>query len=367
MLKLLRKPKRVSPIGLDVGATGVRAAQVAREGNRLVVRAAAAFSYRPGAAPASVSEEARRELIRRVMSQGAFQGRSIITMPRADALSFHPVRLPESLLAAAGPDVHQALVFEVQRSSDTESGSLVARHWPTPDTPAHPENALAVAAAERDVHVALDDARSAKLECLCVDSYATALSRFVAATSPPDLNRIVGVLDVGSSQSRLALLVDDCPVLVRRAGSGACDWTRRISESLGIGIEAAETQKRACGIDAPTPGRRKTDAPGVDPLAGVLHRALRDELTDLIEEIKRSFEYVISCHPGRELGGLVLAGRGARTPGLVDCLGRELGIEVRSASQHAALAPDRFACGGAWARQMETIAVAVGLALGGMS
>lgn len=367
MLRLSRKQPRLSPIGLDVGATGVRAAQIAHEGQRLVVRAAAALSYRPGAAPASVSEETRRELVRRVIGQGGFKGRSIITMPRADALTFHPVKLPESLLTASGPEVHQALVFEVQRSADTGADSLVARHWRTPDTPAHPENALAVAAAERDVHVVLEDARSVKLDCICVDSYATALSRFVSATSPLDLNRIVGVLDVGSSQSRLALLVDDSPVLVRRAGSGACVWTRRISEALGIGIGAAETQKRACGIDAPTPGRRKTDSSGVDPLAGVLHRALRDELTDLIEEIKRSFEYVISCHPGRELGGLILAGRGARTPGLADCLGRELGIDVRSASQHAALAPDRFVCGGAWARQMETIAVAVGLALGGMS
>ena len=123
-------------------------------------------------------------------------------------------------------------------------------------------------------------------------------------------SEIWGMLDIGHRQSRLALCVENVPVLVRDTGPGGDAWTERIATSLSISHRAGEIHKIEHGI-ATGQRERAGDGAATDELATMILGILRGDLTEMATEIKRSYEYVLSCYPNRQIADLVLTGSGA--------------------------------------------------------
>ena len=69
-------------------------------------------------------------------------------------------------------------------------------------------------------------------------------------------------------------------------------------------------------------------------MASLILGALRADLNDLASEVKRSYEYVLSCYPGRRAADLVLCGGGSLLHYFPEFLGNALGIPVRRASSY---------------------------------
>jgi len=175
------------------------------------------------------------------------------------------------------------------------------------------------------------------------------------------------------------LCLDDTPILVRTAGAGGNAWTQRIADALQVSFKAAEIHKRDHGIALT--GRvlvresilAPTDEGARSELASLILGAVRADLNDLAAEVKRSYEYVLSCYPGRQAADLVLCGGGSGLHNFPEFLANALGIPVQRASSY--LQGDscrlRFVServgrrdqGGSVHTPLEVLAVAVGLAI----
>lgn len=330
MVLQLGRIRRRTPIGLDIGSGGVRAIQLVRSSDRYTVASAAAAEWQ------SSGTDRDRELsgrIRGCLRQVDFSGRNTTAGLEPPAVEFHALELPPAVLAGEDANAVQVVRWEVGRLTTQSSDSIETRHWVLPPTRIPAPNAIGVAARREAIEARLESCARAGLVCKSIDVCATALARFGAALRAWSGEELWGVLDIGHKEARLVMCVGEVPVLVRRAGPGGQTWTERIAESLQLSVKTAEIQKCEHGISSVGRGVRVTsgDMPRSE-VSGILFSALRSELKYLASEVKRSYEYVLSCYPGRQVSDLVLVGGGATMQGLPEFMSTSLGIGVRRAS-----------------------------------
>jgi len=370
MTKWLKFGTSRTPIGLDIGAGGFRASQMRRRDDQQEIQLAVRCESQsrpevddPG--------DFQREL-RMMVRDGGFSGRSVVTSMDASNVKFHSLDVPPAALedAAGATDLVQ---FEVSRLMNESPETLETRFWCVPSTEMPAPNAIGVGVLRSHVEKRIELCDGAGLTCTAIDADALALHRFgLLLADFPDA--IWGIVDVGERHVRLVLCVDQTPALVRNVGCGSSDWTRKIAEALQIGPASAEVHKQNHGISAPTqseiqrPNETATSvAPGELPKGGkeipiLLTGALRPALAELAGEIKRSYEYLLNCYPGRAAGDLILVGGGALMPNLPEYLTHALGIKARRASAYLGSANCTLSDPRNSARPIELHALAIGLA-----
>jgi len=352
-------------IGVDVGATGVRAVQLLRSGTTYTVRAIAR-SERPVGEP----DDGGLSLERRVascMQSGGFRGRSALVGARAGEIEYHLLNLPAAVAARSDDEASRAVRWEVASLMGESVENVEARHWLVPPPSAPGPNTLAVGARTDSVRRTFDALTNAGAVCTTIDTPATALCRVACALRPPPPRAVWGILDLGHDQTRLVICVDETPVLIRSVGPGGNGWTRSIAESLRISITAAEIHKREHGI-ARTPrgvrGDDGTDVPSRE-LGSILYGALRSDLNGIAGETMRSFRYVLGCYAGREVDELVLVGGGASMKLLPEFLNENVGATVHRASDYLERSDCRIRFSSGRGDPFEPLALAVGLTLPG--
>lgn len=385
-----------SPIGLDVGAWGVRAAQLTRSGlprsarsNAAIHTIAAVAVSDAGASSldrdSSLPEARVAESIQRCLGLANFQGKRTCALLNSPAVEFHPLELPPAILAgeraANGPDassLDQVIQWEVSRlleePGDAESAigtEVETRHWLLPNTHVAAPNVLGVAVSRPAVDRVLGICSAARLDCVRVDAGAAVAARFGAVLNDWGEDHLWGVLDLACDDARLVLCVDDVPVLVRRIGSGGRGWTRRIAESLRVSLSSAEVHKCEHGLRSTgRRNRRHSDEEAMpangasrSEVAAIVSAALRSELKEMTSQVKRSYEYALSCYPKRRAADLVLVGGGAKMGNLPEYLENALGIPVRRASDYLGTASCRLAFADECETDLECLAFAIGAAL----
>jgi Tfp pilus assembly PilM family ATPase len=411
MPSLLTGNRHRTPIGLDIGDTAIRAVQLRRSGDHYTLAAAARTDFAAGGSPAtgpSQTSNLKSEIskgVRAALRQASFAGRVVVTALNPPEVEFHALDLPAAALRAPEREARQMVHWEIGRLTSESPDKVETRHWHLPTAAGSAPNAIGVSAGREAVAHLVDACGAAGMVCSCVDTCATALCRFGRLLRPWPDDVLWGVLDVGARQTRLLLCFGESPVLIRNTGTGGREWTQRIAETLQLSVGAAEIQKRTHGI---VPTGRSFPSPGVhdgrsdlsacvhaqaDPpdtpllkseisnlksqrgvgawrtadsarneVGSLLLGALRSDLNDLAAEVKRSYEYVLSCYPGRHAGDLVLVGGGAGLRNLPEYLAGALGIAVRRASSYLSESDCRLSYGTDGRHPLEAFAAAVGLA-----
>lgn len=355
MSSRLKTKRGASRIGLDIGATAVRAVQLGFDGRRWTVRhkaeaprrrAREAESTLPkkgletsAAVPFGDSSSLAAE-IELCLSQAPFRGKRVAVGLSAPDIELLTLDLPprgEQSLA----DFEQIARIEVQRLATRNQGPLEIACWSLPKGTGRSPSAIGVAAPGDLVRDMADVCHQAGADCETIDASACALVRAALVMIGPREGQLWGVLDLGERQARLAVCLGDTPVLVRSLGDGGRGWTRRLAEELKISEDAAEVHKCDVGIEPSTRGVRRTgatepqliahsDGAARKELGAILFGALRGSLARLVTEIERSYSYVLSCYPAAKPLDLLVTGGGASMRGLVGFLGESLGIGVRS-------------------------------------
>lgn len=361
MLALKSWHRLRTPIGIDMGAMGVRAAQATlRDGVYEVQRAAQSELPWSGKGPEPDGEDAGKLLVN-CLPKGGFRGRTAAAALSTPDLEYHALDLPA---AALKEDAAPVIRVEVERLSAQTSLAIETRHWilPAPGTPG--PNTLAVGASQEAVARMLEVCAQAGLHCTRVEPAATALVRFGLRLARWEAKSVWGVLDLGARQSRLVLCSGETPILVRTTGTGGRSWTQRIADALQLSFKAAEVHKRTHGItlSGRVQDREKPDG-GRSELSALLLGALRLDLNELAAEVKRSYEYVLGCYPHHQASDLVLVGGGALLRNLAEHLSQGLGIAVNPASEYLGRSDCRVSFLNAGRESMESYALAIGLTM----
>ncbi|HEY3715518.1 MAG TPA: type IV pilus assembly protein PilM [Jatrophihabitantaceae bacterium] len=298
-------------IGLDIGATAVRAAVLAPgtlEGRASVtVHGLAAVSLPPGTVVNGVvnDQAALTAALKRLWQANKFACRNVILgianpqilvrdlqMPRLD-----PRQLAKALPFRAGeivalPMDQVVLDFaplgEPDPESNLMSGLLVA-------TPREPVLAAVTAVEQAGLHVARVD-----------------LASFAALRSIADEHLSVeAVVDLGAQLTTIVIHNRGVPRLVRTLSRGGDELTEHVADALGLNAERAERVKRETGLtgrDAATSG------------------AINDGIRPLLAEIRNSINYFVSASDGARLERISLTGGAAALPGLSGVLSEQNGV-----------------------------------------
>jgi Tfp pilus assembly PilM family ATPase len=321
----------ISPVGLDVSPRHVRAAQVVRSGRNWRVIRLNEWSKRENEA-GTHHPEGFVSRVRRAMQQAEYQGRRVAAGLSVPEVQIYPLEISARSDNGNGQEFTQAVLWELQRVVTIPLDNAAVSYWRTPGPSASRTSAIGVAADREQVDAVATLADALGFDCDRVDATACALARLGAVVRRrPDVDRhgVWGVLDVGHRLQRLVLCVDECPVLVRSLGQGGQGWTEALANSLGLSPDAAEMHKLDHGI-APAAMSGSGDEPAAHnaEIARIIQNVLHADLGVAVNEIERSYEYVMRCYPERHPSELLLVGGGAAMKGLDRHLSQELGIDV---------------------------------------
>lgn len=167
--------------------------------------------------------------------------------------------------------------------------------------PADPETnlvtGLLVATPRLPVLAAVSAVERAGLKVARVD-----LSSFAVLRSTADENLSVeAVIDLGAHLTTIVIHHRGVPRMVRTLARGGQELTERLADRLGLNLDQAEQAKLDTGLLGPTTEVARVLGEGIRPL---------------LSEIRSSINYFRSAHDGAQLEGIALTGGASALHGL---------------------------------------------------
>jgi type IV pilus assembly protein PilM len=346
-----------SLIGLDVGTSAVRAAEVRLGRTKPVLVRFGQVALPVGAVEGGevVDAPAVAAAIKRLWREGGFKGRTVTAAVGGPRVVARFTELP----ALSDDDLRSSLAFQVGDLIPIPMEEAVLDHQvlgPAPELDGAERVRVLVVAAHRDlVRSLLAAVEGAGLTVDRLDLAPLALVRALAGDSFDDLadgatgQRAEAIVDVGAGVTNVVVHDRGIPSFIRALPTGGHELTEAIATDLDVQHEEAESLKRHTGAGDQAAQARQVVAAAVIPA---------------LEEIRGSLDYWQAQSGDVELRHLLLTGGGARSADLASRLHTLTGVEVLPARpldklevDPAALTPEQLE----GANQVAS--VAVGLAL----
>lgn len=305
-------------VGLDIGSTAVRVAEVA-PGDVPVLRRAAQVPLAPGAVE---SGEVRQpdvvaEALRELWGRSGIRSKRVQLGVGNQRVVVREITLPwlpeKELRASLGFQVQEFIPMAVEEAvldydvlgEQEQEGRRVLR--------------MMLVAAQRVMIDALVQAvESAKLEVIGIDLTPFALVRAVGTLDAGLEEETQGdeaLVDVGAHVTNICVHDRGTTRFVRILPSGGRDITLAIARGLGTEDDVAERLKR---------GERVEGGPDPEDAARVaLSRA-----GSFVDEIRSSLEFYAAQVPGAKIARVLVTGGGSRLGGLVDLLQQRIPVVV---------------------------------------
>jgi len=338
-------------IGLDVGSTAVRAAEISGgSDNPSLVRVAQV----PLPAGAVENGEIRdshavSEALKELWRKGGFRGKQVhmgVGNQRVVVREVVLPWLPEKELKESLPfqvqdfipiPVEEAVLdYDVLEEFEHEGARML--------------RVLLVAAQRPMVETVVEVARQAKLEPVGLDLVPFALLRSV---SDPDGDLFdqpgeVAVVDVGAEITSICVHERGVPRFVRILPTGGNDITAAVARALGVSVEQAEALKVGQPVESeasPEEARRVTQG----------------RASTFVDEIRSSLEFYAAQTPGARIARVLVTGGGSRLEGFPEMLQERLQLPVERGRPFEKVEPRKGV-----AEEAEAfLAVAIGLAIPG--
>lgn len=324
-------------VGLDIGSTGVRAAEFVPGRRRTTLRRFARVPLAPGVVRAGtvVDGEALTAALRELWSRGKF-GSKEVTLGIANS----GVLVRQMDLDWMAPaDFRQALRYQVQDvlpfsvdEANLDFHLLEDLEVPTEEGGTRRINRILLVAAAREVVDAfVDAARGAGLRTRGVDLLPFALLRARTAALPTTPDRLPiteALVDIGSDVVSVVVHTDGVPRYVRMIpGVGGDTVTQAVQERYDWEWDDAERTKVYVGLPGHAhldPSQREGLAPRADGLDHAAQQVVAVAASRLADEIVTTLAY----HHESAVGRVLLAGAGSRLGGFDEHLARRLGVPV---------------------------------------
>jgi type IV pilus assembly protein PilM len=334
-------------IGLDLGATSVRAAALtvkSRDGDlQVLTKTLGGVPLAPG-----------------TVVNGEVLDRTALTSALKKLWRTYDIGSDEVILGVANPEVlvrelripdldpdqrARALPFQARDVIAMPLDQVVLDFAPLgePDPDTHLVDGLLVASPREPVVSAIKAVEAAGLTVVRVD-----LSSFAVLRSSADGRfGVEVVIDLGAHLTTIVVHEQGVPKMVRTLARGGEVLTANLAKRLAIGLGEAEDAKCVNGLD--TPGE-------VSPI-------LKELVAPLLADIRSSVNYFRTSQPGTPIERVSLTGRAAALTGLDLALAQHLDVPAQTVSPTRLLEPrgkhTSKASDEGWAS-----ALSVGLAMG---
>jgi type IV pilus assembly protein PilM len=337
-------------VGLDIGTSAVRAAELDVSHARPVLHTYGQVGLPPGSLVEGEIRDASAvtEAITKLWKNGQFSGSSVIVgiaglraITREIDLPYVPdneidsaVRFQSEEVIPFPPD-QTILSSQILADYTSAEGDKMRR--------------VLVAAAHVDlVNGVIDSVEKAGLAVDGVDLISSALVRAIGghdASEQPE-----AIVSIGAGLTVVVVHQQGRPQFVRTIGSGGNATTAAVSASLDIPISDAEALKRRIG--EPGPQFQAAD------------RSAQASMNELVGEIRNSIQYFASL-PGRlPVSRVLVTGGGSELCGIINMLEAQVRLPVLTVSPLARLDTSKLDLSEEQAREVgPVLATPIGLAL----
>lgn len=331
-------------VGLDIGSSGVRAAELAPGGRRPTLRRYAEVPLAPGVVRTGgvVDGAALTEALRTLWSRGRF-GTKVVTLGIANAgvlvrqldLDWMP---PADFRKALRYQVQDALPISVDEAN-LDYHLLEELEQPGPDGEARRIARILLVAASRDmVSGFVDAARRAGLRTRGVDLLPFALVRARAPMLADGAPVTEAIVDVGSDVVSVVVHSAGRPRYVRMIpGVGGDAITAAVQERYDWSWEDAERTKRYVGLPGHAhldPLQQSVVGQRSDGLDHAAQQVVAAAATELADEIATTLDFyrdsVVDSDRADAAARLVLTGSGALLGGFDELLAERVGLPVET-------------------------------------
>jgi type IV pilus assembly protein PilM len=346
-------------IGLDVGSTAVRAAEVAVGDVPAILRAGQV----PLPAGAVEAGEVRQpdlvaEALRELWGKSGLKGKQVHLGVGNQRVVVREVALPW----LPEKELRESLGFQVQEFIPMAADEAVLDFDPLGEMEQGGRKMLRIllVAAHRAMIAGLVDATlQAKLEPVGIDLTPFAVVRAVG-TAEPDLESETqgdeAVLDVGAHVTTVCVHERGVTRFVRILPSGGRDVTLAIARGLGVGDDVAEQLKR--GQEVP-PDPDAAPLPEPDDV----RRVAMSRAASFVDEVRSSLEFYAAQVPGARIGRVLVVGGGSKLEGFLDLLNERIPVPVDRGHLFDRVRSELDLSPEALAEAEPVLATAVGLAI----
>ena len=346
-----------SGVGLDVGASAVRVAQVSggRGGPALQSFAQVAIPHGavvdgeirdPGPVSEAIAQLWKRAKLKTKRAVIGVSNQRVVVR-QVDLPYLEEQEFRSSLRFQAADYIPMSV-------EDAQLDFIVIDDY-TSASQEHMMRVLLIAAATDMVDGFVSAAAAGGVEATGVDLTPFAIARASSASARGE-SGVAGseaVVDVGAATTNILIHHNGEPRFVRILLVGGDDATTALSEELSISFEEAEAVKLDLGR-------------GVGPEQG--RTLLARQVASLVDEIRGSLDYYLSQEDSEPVSSILLTGGGSLTSGLTERLEQTLKTQVQVAKPLSQLDTSRSGLTDEQLAQVEPVAAAaVGLALGAIA
>jgi type IV pilus assembly protein PilM len=383
-------------IGVDVGSTAVRVAEVAAGDIPVIVRAAQ-VPLRPGVVEVGEvrQPEAVAEALRELWSKSGVKSKQVHLGMGNQRVVVREVALPW----LPEKELRDTLGFQVQEFIPMAADEAVLDFDPLGELDQGGRRMvriLLVAAHKPTVNALVEAALAAKLDPQGIDLTPFAVTRAVGtgdAGLDLDSSGDEAIVDIGAQVTSICVHDRGVTRFVRMLPSGGRDITLALASGLGVDDEVAERLKRGervsgigdapPAVESPAHGAPTgplpapvdalpTDTLPVEPPRGA-PRVLSDpaQVRDLaltragsfVDEVRSSLEFYTAQMPNAQIGRVLVIGGGSRLDGLLELLQERLSVPVDRGRLFERAKSEIELSAEASAEAEAVLSVAVGLAI----
>jgi type IV pilus assembly protein PilM len=341
-------------IGLDVGSTAVRAAELTEGSPPTVIRAAQVPLAAGAVENGEVREaEAVSEALRELWNRGGFKSRKVWMGVGNQRVVVREIALP----TMPEKELRQSLGFQVQEFIPMPVDEAVLDYHVIEEVEIDGRQMvrlLLVAAQRAMVDTLVAAATSAKLEPMGLDLVPFAMVRAVGATGAGmELERTGGeaVVDVGAHVTNIVVHAAGETRFVRILPSGGRDITVAIARGLSVDDEVAERLKRGEFVE------------GVDATPEQAIEVAMQRATQFVDEIRSSLEFYTAQTQGARIDRLLVSGGGSKLKGFIEILRQRIPVTVEPGRVFSKVGSQLSLSEDAQAEAEPVLATAVGLAI----
>lgn len=349
-------------IGVDVGSTAVRVAEVAVGDIPVVVRAAQ-VPLPPGVVEAGEvrQPEAVAEALREVWAKSGVKSKQVHLGVGNQRVVVREIALPW----LPEKELRDTLAFQVQEFIPMASDEAVLDFDPLGELDQGGRRMvriLLVAAHKGMVNALVEAALAAKLDPQGIDLTPFAVIRAVGTGDEGldlDSSGDEAIIDIGAQVTSICVHDRGVTRFVRMLPSGGRDITLALASGLGVDDDVAERLKRGEQVEVELEGAGATPLP--EP-AEIRELALT-RAGSFVDEVRSSLEFYTAQMPNAQIGRVLVVGGGSRLDGLLELLQERLPVPVDRGRLFERAKSEIELSAEASAEAEAVLSVAVGLAI----